>query len=69
MYSWPTQKNSLKMDNMNQFYSLFSVLPRLRDQCSKRAVPLEDLLSEKGFDKLVEFVVDLDKVADLKVNT
>ncbi|CAH2099662.1 unnamed protein product [Euphydryas editha] len=45
---------------------LFLVLPRLREQCSNRAIPLEDLLSEKGFDKIIDYVVNLDKIADLK---
>ncbi|XP_045451182.1 ribonuclease H2 subunit B [Melitaea cinxia] len=45
---------------------LFLVLPRLREQCSNRAIPLEDLLSEKGFDKILDFVVNLDRIADLK---
>ncbi|CAG9107456.1 unnamed protein product [Plutella xylostella] len=45
---------------------IFLVLPRLKEQCSNRAVPLEDLLSEKGFDKIIDFIPDLDKVADLK---
>ncbi|XP_045505904.1 ribonuclease H2 subunit B [Colias croceus] len=46
---------------------LFLVLPRLRDQCNSRAVPLDDLLSEKGFDKLINFIGNvLDNVGDLK---
>lgn len=45
----------------------FAVLPRLKQQCSNKAVPLEDLLSEKGFDKVLHFVNNLDDVADLKV--
>lgn len=46
---------------------IFSVLPRLRSQCNGRAVPLEDLLSEKGFHKILCFITNLDAVADLKV--
>ncbi|RVE46904.1 hypothetical protein evm_008465 [Chilo suppressalis] len=45
---------------------LYLVLPRLRDQCSNRAMPLEDLLSEKGFDKIIDFVHNLDHIGDLK---
>lgn len=45
---------------------LFLVLPRLKEQCSNRAVPLEDLLSEKGYDKILNFVSNLDTIGDLK---
>ncbi|CAF4915534.1 unnamed protein product [Pieris macdunnoughi] len=45
---------------------VFLALPRLREQCTSRAVPLEDLLSEKGFHEIVEFIGDLECVADLK---
>ncbi|KAI5642285.1 hypothetical protein NE865_05647 [Phthorimaea operculella] len=45
---------------------LFLVLPRLREQCTNRAIPLEDLLSEKGFDKILDFVTNMDKIGDLK---
>ncbi|CAK1600077.1 unnamed protein product [Parnassius mnemosyne] len=45
---------------------LFLVLPRLREQCNNRAVPLEDLLSEKGFDKIVHFVTNMNNIGDLK---
>lgn len=45
---------------------LFLVLPRLRDQCSKRAMPLEDLLSEKGFVKIIDYIHNLDTIGDLK---
>lgn len=47
--------------------SFISVLPKLIDQCTSRAVPLEDLLSEKGFDKILDYIKSLDSVADLKV--
>ncbi|CAH1643300.1 unnamed protein product [Spodoptera littoralis] len=45
---------------------IFLVLPKLKEQCSSRAVPLEDLLSEKGYDKILDFVPSLDSIADLK---
>ncbi|KAJ8733874.1 hypothetical protein PYW07_014425 [Mythimna separata] len=45
---------------------IFLVLPKLKEQCSSRAIPLEDLLSEKGYDKILDFVPSLDSVADLK---
>ncbi|XP_053600842.1 ribonuclease H2 subunit B [Plodia interpunctella] len=45
---------------------LFLVLPRLREQCSTRAVPLEHVLSEKGYDKITDFVTNLDLIGDLK---
>lgn len=45
----------------------FSVLPRLKKQCSDRAIPLDDLLSEKGFDNMNDFVTNLSSIADLKV--
>lgn len=45
---------------------LFLVLPRLREQCSSRAVPLEDLLSEKGYSKLLDYVTNIDLIGDLK---
>ncbi|XP_032515786.2 ribonuclease H2 subunit B [Danaus plexippus] len=45
---------------------LFLVLPKLRQQCCDRAVPLEDLLAEKGFDKLINFFNDLNTIGDLK---
>ncbi|CAH0698865.1 unnamed protein product [Spodoptera exigua] len=45
---------------------IFLVLPKLKEQCSSRAVPLEDLLSEKGYDKILDFVPSLDCIADLK---
>ncbi|XP_050350856.1 ribonuclease H2 subunit B [Nymphalis io] len=53
----------LMMTPMNP---LFLVLPRLREQCSNRAIPLEDLLAEKGFDKIIDFIVNVDIIADLK---
>lgn len=46
---------------------MIAVLPRLKEQCSSRAIPLEDLLSEKGYDKILDFIPSLDSVADLKV--
>lgn len=49
------------------FIILFSVLPKLMQQCSGRAIPLEDLLSEKGYDKILDFVPSLENIADLKV--
>ncbi|XP_026484475.1 ribonuclease H2 subunit B [Vanessa tameamea] len=51
---------------MTPINPLFLVLPRLREQCSNRAIPLEDLLAEKGFDKIIDFIVNLDTIADLK---
>ncbi|XP_013148485.1 PREDICTED: ribonuclease H2 subunit B [Papilio polytes] len=45
---------------------LFLVLPRLKEQCANRAVPLNDLLSEKGFDKIVDFVMNMESIGDLK---
>ncbi|XP_075978827.1 ribonuclease H2 subunit B [Anticarsia gemmatalis] len=45
---------------------LFLVLPRLKEQCVNRAIPLEDLLSEKGYDKILDFVPNLDNIGDLK---
>ncbi|CAG9576041.1 unnamed protein product [Danaus chrysippus] len=45
---------------------LFLVLPKLRQKCCDRAMPLEDLLSEKGFDKLISFFNDLNAIGDLK---
>ncbi|KPJ13747.1 Ribonuclease H2 subunit B [Papilio machaon] len=45
---------------------LFLVLPRLKEQCLNRAVPLNDLLSEKGFDKIIDFVKNMDNIGDLK---
>lgn len=44
------------------------MLPRLRGQCTSRAVPLQDLLTEKGFHEILDFIGDLDCVADLKVS-
>lgn len=44
-----------------------TVLPRLKEQCGTRAVPLEDILAEKGFNKILDFVGNLDSIADLKV--
>ncbi|CAH2068924.1 unnamed protein product, partial [Iphiclides podalirius] len=51
---------------MTPINPLFVVLPRLREQCNSRAVPLNDLLSEKGFDKIIDFVTNMDKIGDLK---
>ncbi|CAG9782825.1 unnamed protein product [Diatraea saccharalis] len=45
---------------------LFLVLPRLRELCRSRAMPLEDLLSEKGFEKIVDYVNNLDCIGDIK---
>ncbi|XP_049887154.1 ribonuclease H2 subunit B isoform X2 [Pectinophora gossypiella] len=45
---------------------LFIVLPLLKAQCTNRAIPLEGLLSEKGYDKIVDFVSNMEQVADLK---
>ncbi|XP_028164552.1 ribonuclease H2 subunit B [Ostrinia furnacalis] len=44
----------------------FIVLPRLKEHCSNRAMPLEDLLSEKGYDKILDYVGTLDNIGDLK---
>lgn len=51
------------------FYNLFlfPVLPRLKEHCSNRAMPLEDLLSEKGYDKILDFIGTLENIGDLKV--
>lgn len=61
---------SVKSDGSLQIMTpvnpIFLVLPRLKEQCDSRAVPLEDLLAEKGFDKILSFVKNLDSVADLK---
>lgn len=43
------------------------MLPKLKEQCSSRAIPLEDLLSETGYDKILEIVPNLDCIGDLKV--
>lgn len=43
------------------------MLPRLKDLCSDRAMPLEDMLSEKGYDKILDFIDNLDSIGDLKV--
>lgn len=53
--------------SINDLWWYFTVLPRLKEQCSNRAIPLKDLLSEKGFDKVQDFIDNLDNVADLKV--
>ncbi|XP_059049243.1 ribonuclease H2 subunit B [Achroia grisella] len=45
---------------------LFLILPQLRKQCSTRAVPLEDLLSEKSYNKIVQFITNIDLIGDLK---
>ncbi|XP_041974445.1 ribonuclease H2 subunit B [Aricia agestis] len=47
------------------FNAVFLILPRLREQCKSRAIPLEDLLSEKGFTKILD-LIRLDDVADVK---
>lgn len=44
------------------------MLPRLKDLCSDRAMPLEDMLSEKGYDKILDFIDNLDSIGDLKVS-
>ncbi|XP_013193203.2 ribonuclease H2 subunit B [Amyelois transitella] len=51
---------------MTPINPLFLVLPRLKEQCSTRAVPLEDLLSEKGYDRITHFIPSLDMIGDLK---
>uniref|UniRef100_A0A2A4JCG1 Ribonuclease H2 subunit B n=1 Tax=Heliothis virescens TaxID=7102 RepID=A0A2A4JCG1_HELVI len=62
--------NTVKSDGSIQMVTpvnpLFLVLPKLKEQCASRAVPLEDLLSEKGYDKILDFMPSLDSVADLK---
>ncbi|VVC93038.1 unnamed protein product [Leptidea sinapis] len=62
--------NSVKSDGSliiaTPFNPIYLVLPRLKEQCCSRAVPLEDLLSEKGYDKIVNFIDNLNDVADLK---
>lgn len=62
--------NTVKSDGSIQMVTpvnpLFLVLPKLKEQCTSRAVPLEDLLSEKGYDKILDFMPSLDSVADLK---
>ncbi|KAL0849956.1 hypothetical protein ABMA28_011879 [Loxostege sticticalis] len=45
---------------------VFLVLPRLKEHCSNRAMPLEDLLSEKGYDKILDFIGTLENIGDLK---
>ncbi|XP_023955081.2 ribonuclease H2 subunit B [Bicyclus anynana] len=61
-----TVKSDGSVMMVTPFNPLFLVLPRLREQCANRAIPLEDLLSEKGFDKILDFIPNLDAVADLK---
>ncbi|CAK1548598.1 unnamed protein product [Leptosia nina] len=45
---------------------VFIVLPRLREQCKDRAMPINDLLSEKGYNEITGFICGLDNIADLK---
>ncbi|KOB72288.1 Ribonuclease H2 subunit B [Operophtera brumata] len=61
-----TVKSDGSIQMMTPVNPVFLVLPRLKAQCSSRAIPLEDLLSEKGFDKVFDFIDHLDNVADSK---
>ncbi|CAH0600380.1 unnamed protein product [Chrysodeixis includens] len=61
-----TVKSDGSIQMVTPINPLFLVLPRLKEQCSSRAIPLEDLLSEKGYDKILDFIPSLDQVADLK---
>ncbi|KAM3966848.1 ribonuclease H2 subunit B [Aphomia sociella] len=45
---------------------LFLVLSRLKEECTNRAVPLEDLLSGKDYSKILDFATNLDMIGDLK---
>ncbi|KAL4705262.1 hypothetical protein ACJJTC_010281 [Scirpophaga incertulas] len=50
----------------NSWVLLLKVLPKLKSECSNRAMPLEDLLSQKGYNKIIDFINHLDSVGDLK---
>ncbi|XP_068628968.1 ribonuclease H2 subunit B isoform X2 [Battus philenor] len=59
-------KSDGSMSMATPFNPLFLVLPRLKEQCVDRAMPLEDLLSEKGFDKIIGYINNMDYIGDLK---
>ncbi|XP_030027675.2 ribonuclease H2 subunit B [Manduca sexta] len=61
-----TVKSDGSLQILTPINPLFLVLPRLREQCSDKAIPLEDLLSEKGFNRILDYVPQMDSIADLK---
>ncbi|KAJ0181326.1 hypothetical protein K1T71_003411 [Dendrolimus kikuchii] len=61
-----TVKSDGSIQMLTPINPLFLVLPRLKEHCSNKAMPLEDLLSEKGFTRIHDFISNLDKIGDLK---
>ncbi|CAB3220862.1 unnamed protein product [Arctia plantaginis] len=61
-----TVKSDGSVQILTTLNPLFLVLPKLKEQCNSRAIPLEDLLSEKGYDKILDIVQNLDCIGDLK---
>ncbi|GBP41590.1 Ribonuclease H2 subunit B [Eumeta japonica] len=63
-----TVKSDGSIQILTPINPLFVILPLLRKECISRAVPLDDLLSEKNFDKIIDYISDIDKIADLKAS-
>lgn len=61
-----TVKSDPSMQILTPINPLFLILPKVKSQCTSKAVPLEDLLSDKGYDQIVNTVKDLEKIADRK---
>ncbi|KAI8430085.1 hypothetical protein MSG28_000506 [Choristoneura fumiferana] len=61
-----TVKSDASMLMLTPVHPVFLVLPHIKEQCSSRAVPLEDLVLDKKFNKVFKFLADLNNVADLK---
>lgn len=61
-----TVKSDASMQIITPVNPLFLILPKLKELCNSRAVPLEDLLSDDGYDKILNTLKNLDNVADLK---
>ncbi|XP_048005452.1 ribonuclease H2 subunit B isoform X2 [Leguminivora glycinivorella] len=65
-FTGQTVKSDASMFMLTPINPIFLVLPHVREQCQSKAIPIEDLLSEKGLSKLFAFIAGIDNIADLK---
>ncbi|XP_063394252.1 ribonuclease H2 subunit B [Cydia fagiglandana] len=65
-FTGQTVKSDASMFMLTPIHPVFLVLPHIKEQCQIKAIPIEDLLSEKGLSKLVDFITGVDNIADLK---